>query len=453
MHTTMDITLPRRAVSASVASPQAGGDRWRARIETTLILGGLLALLFFLPHTMFGDGEKRYLELAQLLQGHGFSTDKYSLIGPLFSSPLWLLGALYRDPAWWLARFNLFIFAGGLGVIYLLLRHQVNRGLLRRFFLILIIGSMFPNHLKAYYGEVFTAVLVGVGVVAAVFGRRLAGWASVAIGVANTPATLVALGVALALRVWRRRKLRVALALVAAGVLILAENWVRRGNPLASRYESGFTFPIVFGVLSLLFSFGKGVLWFAPGLLLPVKRRLLGGGSKAGGQMYEVYLLWLAFLAGLILVYGHWYDWSGDWFWGPRFLLFASLPASFALAVWLSARDASWLAQAITLAALAWCVWVGINGAVYDQAPLLPYCFGPASPDGAACQYLPQTSVLWSPLVTGMRLRWKSWLWVAYSLIVFAYLAQPFAQSLLRAAWRRAHDWRPPRLARLAEWF
>ena len=445
----MDVTLPRRAVSASAASPRPDGGVWRARAETALIVGGLLANALFLPHTLFGDGEKRYLELAQLLQGLGFSTDKYSMIGPLVSAPLWYLGALYRDPTWWVARFNLIVFACGLAAIWLLLRNQINRALLRRFFLILIVGSMFPNHLKAYYGEVFTAVLAGVGLLAAVFGRRVAGWLSVAVGVANTPATLIALGAALALRVWSRRRLRVLLVAVAAGCLILLENWVRRGNPLASRYESGFTFPIIFGVLSLLFSFGKGIIWFAPGLLLPIKRRLTVSGVNAGAQMYQVYLLWLAFLAGLILVYGHWYDWSGDWFWGPRFLLFASLPASFALAVWLSTRDASWVARAITLVALAWCVWVGINGAVYDQAPLLPYCFVASSPDGAACQYLPQTSVLWSPLVTGMRMSVKSWLWVLYSLVVFGYLAWPLAASLWREAWQSVRGWRLPRLADL----
>ncbi len=107
-----------------------------------------------------------------------------------------------------MARFNLIVFTCGMAAFYLLLRNHVNRGVLRRFFLILIVGSMFPDHLKACYGEVFTAVLVGVGLTAAVYGRRMAGWVSVVIGVANTPATLLALGVALLLRIWRQRRLR-----------------------------------------------------------------------------------------------------------------------------------------------------------------------------------------------------------------------------------------------------
>lgn len=208
-----------------------------ARIETALIFGGLLALLLVLPHTLFGDGEKRYLELAQLLQGHGLSADKYSLIGPLFSSPLWLLGALYRDPAWWLARFNLLVFAAGLGVIYLLLRNQVNRRLLRRFFLILIVGSMFPNHLKAYYGEVFTAVLVGVGLSAAIFGRRLTVWASVAIGVANTPATLLALAAAVAAAATRAAS---RVALTGRMDWLARAGYRARASQAAQRVSAGF---------------------------------------------------------------------------------------------------------------------------------------------------------------------------------------------------------------------
>jgi hypothetical protein len=214
----MEITAPRRAVQVTDTAPQPESSGWRPQIETGLILGGLLALALFLPHTLFGDGEKRYLELAQLLDGHGFSTYKYSLIGPLFSAPLWYLGAPFRD-------------------------------------------------------------------------------------------------------------------------------------------------------------------------------------------------------------------------------------AAFALAVWLSARDASWPVRAITLLLLAFSVWVGINGAVYDQAPLLPYCYGPNSPYATTCQYLPQTSVLWSPLVTGIRLGWKSWLWIAYSLLVFGYLAYPLARSLLAEIWRAARSLRMLHLA------
>src|SRR2546430_10361340 len=36
--------------------------------------------------------------------------------------------------------------------------------------------------------------------------------------------------------------------------------------------------------------------------------------------------------AGIVLVYGTWWAWYGGFTWGPRFLIFASLPASLLLA-------------------------------------------------------------------------------------------------------------------------
>jgi hypothetical protein len=46
-----------------------------------------------------------------------------------------------------------------------------------------------------------------------------------------------------------------------------------------------------------------------------------------------------------------------------------------------------------------------------------------------------------------MRLDWKSWCWVLYSIVVFGYLAYPLGRSLLADAWRTARSLRLPHLA------
>src|SRR5207237_9070910 len=51
--------------------------------------------------------------------------------------------------------------------------------------------------------------------------------------------------------------------------------------------------------LAALLWFGKGLEFYAPGLILPIRRAL------------GVYRLWLGFLAGLILVYARWWEWWG----------------------------------------------------------------------------------------------------------------------------------------------
>ena len=93
------------------------------------------------------------------------------MVGPLFALVLWPLGKLYKSAEWWIARFNFFVFTGGLFLFYQLLRDKLDRGIVRKFLLILLIGSMFPNHLKDFYGEVFTTMVVSAAILATQVGH------------------------------------------------------------------------------------------------------------------------------------------------------------------------------------------------------------------------------------------------------------------------------------------
>src|SRR5437879_7414755 len=169
----------------------------QAAIETGLIIVGLLLVALFLPRQISGDGMTRYQDLLRffstytLFQPHS----RFSLIGPFFSIPLLLIGNILGHPQEWTSLYNLTLFSLCLLVSYFLLRNDVDRALLRIFFLVLIYGSMFVAHLASYYGEVFTALCVGFGVLVT-FKRstRIGGWVTVVLGVVNTPATLIGLG-------------------------------------------------------------------------------------------------------------------------------------------------------------------------------------------------------------------------------------------------------------------
>ena len=122
------------------------------------------------------------------------STSRYSLIGPIFAAPLWWLGDKLGGAAGALRetqRYNAVVFGLGVIVLYVILRRHVEGRLLRAFLLLLTLASMVPFHLTQFYGEVFTAVLVAVGLSAAVLGRRaggrIAGWGLVALGVGERP--------------------------------------------------------------------------------------------------------------------------------------------------------------------------------------------------------------------------------------------------------------------------
>jgi hypothetical protein len=385
-----------------------------------LLLVALLASDFLLPRVLYGDGLDRYTALDLLLRKGVISPSKYSLIGPVFAAPLWWLGSVSGGATQTeteTQRFNPLLFGLAIIVFYLLLRKRMDGRILRAFLLLLLLASMFPYHLTQFYGEVFTALLVAVGLTVAALDTRargqLAGWAAVALGVANTPATLAGLALVVAQRVWASGKWRYVLTVLAAAGLIAGESLLRRGGLFTSGYEQdaggqppgpvlggwlpGFNYPFLLGLLSLLFSFGKGLIFYTPGLFLPLRGRLRALG-ELGVALRRIHLSWLLFTAGLLVIYASWWDWSGDWFWGPRFLLFASIPASFALAYWTQRPAERLWANLIALGTLALSFWVGVSGAMFGEANL-SYCYTAVEPTQAVCRYDPLYSALWRPFI------------------------------------------------------
>ena len=443
----------------ALARRTSAGKIWprlRAWVETSLIVLGVLAQFFLLPHILDADGKTRYQALDALLRNDVLLDNKYSLIGPLFAAPLWLLGALFGDTAWWVERFNTIFLGAGLLTLYLLLRNRMDRRLLRAFLLLLLVASMFPAHVEGFYGEVFTALCVAAGVILLFTQARWGGWVALIVGVANTPATIVGLVLMMAQRLLRSRRLRYALIPLAAFALIALESWIRRGSPLASGYDHdagyrtfmpysglpGFSYPFFFGLLSLIFSFGKGIIFFAPGLLLPA-RRALGAFSV---RLRMIHRLWLLFVVGLILVYASWWAWYGGWFWGPRFLLFASIPASLALAVWLRKADASLWMRLAALGVLTLSCWVGLNGAVFSDATLAPVCLWDDFAREAYCHYIPEFSVLWRPFVNASqmglgpafyaaeKLDPGKLIYMGFTALVYLYFAIPLVVKMIGQA-------------------
>lgn len=427
------------AEERALAMKRAQPAKWWAATETGLIALGLGALLVLLTYSLHGDGAERYTELTRLLSGQGMAQGKYSLVGPLFSAPLYVVGALFGDPRGWTVRYDWLVLAVGIGGAWLALRNRVERRLLRTFFLLLIAGSMFPYHLMSYYGETFTAICVGFGLLFAMCGPRRTGWVLIVLGVANTPATLPALALVVGKRMLETRSARPILALATAVALILGENWLQWGSPLSNGYRTdpGWTMPVLFGLLAILFSFGKGLIFYVPGVFLPVRRALLAGGIQRGRELYAAHTSWLVFGAGLVVVYAHWWAWYGGWYWGPRFFLILSLPASLALAARLRAPAATIAGNLVTLFVLMLSVWVDVDGAVFGQQTLGPICQANNYAHEYFCHYLPQYSALWRPFLVAEPLTLQNILYMAYVALVFAYLAAPLMLVLARQARQR----------------
>jgi hypothetical protein len=429
-----------------VKPARSSPTRLIASLETCLIVLGLLCMFFILPRSLHGDGTIRYHDLTTFLQ-HGIvasSTTTYSLVGPFFALPLLVLGDMLGHPVAWILVYNYLLFVLGLLLIWLLWRNALDRSFLRKFLLILVTASMFASNLFSFYGEVFSALSVGIGIIVVVKQRSSAtsGWVALILGVVNTPAMAIGFCLVVVKHLVTTMRIRTLWAIVVLAILILGESWLRRGSPLANGYADnkggptvmpysgvpGFSYPFFFGLISILFSFGKGLVFFTPGCLLPVRKTLVKWQERWNVNLYQVYVLWLSFLVGMILVYARWWSWYGGLYWGPRFFLFASIPASLALAIRVHDRETTWWVNLVTCLVLCLSTWVGICAALFQGSAYISTCTAHQYALEAFCHYVPEFSVLWHPFVVHPHLDQK--LYLLYLLIVFVYFLVPLLYTL-----------------------
>ncbi len=94
-------------------------------------------------------------------------------------------------------------------------------------------------------------------------------------------------------------------------------NYLRFGNPFNSGYAGGtaFTTPIYVGLFGLVFSPGKGIIWFAPILFLLIPSL----NFFKDNFKLETYLFLGLFIMNLLLS-SMYVAWGGDGSWGPRYL-------------------------------------------------------------------------------------------------------------------------------------
>ena len=420
------------------------------------------------PLGIGNDGIVRFNSLDTLLRTGKLDRTKYSLYGPIAAAPLWYLGEAIGYPEETVWVFNRVVFLAAVVALWLTLRPVLAHSERVRFAVLLLLGSMFPWHVMGFFAEVFHVVCVGLGLALLAVCRpwwwQALGGVLCVWGTANVPATTVGLAFAACVLCWHRRRLIYCALPAVAGLMILAENYLRRGDPFDGGYAGetgyrtalpysglpGFSYPLFFGLLSVLFSFGKGLIFFAPGLfapgltLAPLLRGEGGERSEPGEGESDparlVYRVWLAVVVGMVLVYARWWAWYGGAVWGPRFFLFASLPASLVLARWTArAEEHSTWTNVFVLVAVVLSVWVGANGIVYQGHGSARYWANNFELEHLTW-FVPECSVLWLPFVVPKTLGWEDYTRLAAFAVALAYLAWPvvrvlairFYRSLLR---------------------
>lgn len=418
----------------------SGPAELQPRLEWLLLATGCTMLLA-LSRDISGDGYVRFRSVRALIEQGIVTDDRYSLVFSALASPFYLVGRAVGEPERVVALLNPVLVVLAIVTTYFVLSPTMDRAVLRRFLVLVTVGSMFAHHVQTSYGEVITALGFLVGI--SLYGRdsRRCGAAFLTVAVVNTPAAMVAL-VLVELHEYRvnRRWQPSVIVISTAAALIIGEAWLRRGAPLSLGYEgdrgfetilpysgqTGFSYPIVFGIFALTLSFGKGVAFFAPGLWLAFSRP----SRSMEATTRHLYHGLMASLGGLIVVYGGWWSWYGGWYWGPRFLLLASLPASLLVASRLGDLPKRALGKFGLAGLLAASIWVGANGAVFGQRNM-DVCQQANFQMEHLCWFVPEFSALARPFVAPSALSFLEIALLAYFAAAFLVLTQPIIAALI----------------------
>lgn len=375
---------------------------------TVFFLFVAVVLLFSDKGQIEGDGIKRWEALDSLMSKGKFTTDKYSIVQPLFAVPLYVIGdfsarLMGHEGAerthtiqHVVRRFNKGI-AMVLAIwLFCFLRShaefslQASAGAV----LFLLFGTMLIPHAKDFYSEclwTLLCVLTLHAIVKTDCDRQFR--VQLLLPVLIVPLNPVLLPVfalllfllafdsllrsaSISLRgIFASGKkpsvLLPAISLVAGLGLCLLENWIRRGGMLDFGYPGeGFSTPFFYGLAGQLVSPARGIVWYIPaffcGAILLMHRKSL--------QPLTARMVLYSFVFCLLLmgVYAKWHAWHGAWYWGPRFLLPLSFFSAlyFVLLAKLWWHESMWKRCALVMVGVA-SYMIYKAGVAIGQGPLL----------------------------------------------------------------------------------
>jgi hypothetical protein len=377
------------------------------RIQICWILTGLIVLFVSLSPVISGDGITRYAGLIALANGE-IPTIKFSLVQALLSLPLYALGKWFGNIEGVVSYFNFLVFSVTICAAWLLLPSR-NRF---HFIVFMMCASMFPNHVKEYYGETLSVCLILIGFLLLERDRFLIGGIVLGIGTAQIPATIPAYFAALLYYSYKTKNLRLVGLIAIPVAIALIENWFKFGSLFSSPYlrqddkglqtimpfsgKLGFSYPFYLGLISILFSFGKGLLFFIPSIFLV---RTASNRKCENDNDQRIINTFLIFVAMLVFIYAKWWSWYGGGTWGPRFFLIASVASSFIFAKHFTSSS-NWKLRLVFSFILVYSGWVCIQGYLYGLNHL-----GTCNDNNYAlemlCWYVPEFSPIFAQLIIG----------------------------------------------------
>lgn len=344
------------------------------RIAAFLALGCAAAFLLFSEGAISGsDGEAMYettravvvnhdLAIPSHLGIHGRDGKTFTRLGaglPLVALPPYVLGAAvssltgHRSEVEHASVSTLMPLTCA-ALVWAIYRLGRRLGGTPRASAFVAVGSIVGTFALAYTKEFFSEPLAALGLVLCCefsLRRRWTAASALLILAVVTRPQLVVLVPLLLLAAWRDEPdfngVKAALLpVIGGGVLIAGYNAARFGSIFSFGYQDyGFNAPSGTGLWNFLVGPTKSIFLFAPiALVVPTALWRLRTHQPSAALMLAANAVCVV-LVTLCVAF-----WGGGWSWGPRYLLLALIPASAAIAPWLS-NALRWRTVTVLLAA------------------------------------------------------------------------------------------------------
>lgn len=400
-----------------------------------LILIGGMILLFGADIQITSDGLIRYNALMNLINNGHLEPIKYSYIGPIFSIPLYYAGIEIK-------YFNIIILFVALIFSAFIMKDVFSSEFIMKFILLTLVGSMFTANTRDFFSETFSSSTLFVGILLLILNKyKILSILLVSLSVVTNTVLIVPVSLIALYFIFKERKVGYVFYILNPILIIGLENFLKFGSVLNQAYSNNhgfhtlmpysglpnFSYPLFFGILSILFSFGKGLVFFTPAIFLQVHF------DKKEKFMKAIYIISAVIGICLILIYSKWWAWYGGVCWGPRFFLFLSFMNSFVLAFFLtkssinySIKKVFWIVLVLVLS-----LWVGYNGHIFEDS-----WFNICRKDSYAWEplqwYTTDYSVLWYPFVfTDFFSKEYNQMLFIYYIVTFVYLLKTFLAEYL----------------------
>jgi len=185
-------------------------------------------------------------------------------------------------------------------------------------------------------------------------------------------------------------------------IMIVVELYIKNqlfDNPYAGEGErgaktlmpysglSGFSNPLIIGLLGSTLSFGKSIFLFNPFLIYLFIEK----------YKFKKYLI--VSLLALLVVYSQWWSWYGGLTFGTRFYMVFIIPCAFIVARRIYVQE-NLKSKLLDFLVISFSFWVAICGKYFGISDVASTCVSDNYKFEPFCWYVPEFSPLINPFVT-----------------------------------------------------